>query len=218
MGRAGLNGVMVPRRPRSYYKTLTSLSRINLLHELQVGGSRTVEQLAAATGLHENTAREHLHRLIEVGLVRSEPIPRTTKGRPKILYRAADRPDDAARLERQRAAEARSAQVRRLLPLREIGPDRTPLDRQLDLLDDHMDQCGFDAEIEPDASRMTMHDCPFSDLAKDNPQVCQVHFALVKDTLRMADGPLEARELHPFSGPHDCTVDLVRTRAAAPSA
>jgi predicted ArsR family transcriptional regulator len=206
---------MVPRRPRSYYKTLASLSRINLLHELQVRGSRTVEQLAAATGLHQNTAREHLHRLIEVGLVRSEPIPRTTKGRPQILYRAADQPDDAACLDRQRAAEARSAQVRRLLPLREIGTPRTPLDRQLDLLDDHMDQCGFDAEIEPDASRMTMHDCPFAAIAKDNPQVCQVHFALVKDTLRLADGPLEARELHPFAGPHACTVDFVQTRARA---
>ncbi len=199
---------MAPRRPRSYFKTLTSLSRINLLHELQVNGSMTITELAAATHLHHNTAREHLHRLIEVGLVRSEPIPRTEKGRPKILYRAATERNDPARLARQRAADARTEQYRRLLPIREVGAARSPIDRQLDLLDDHMDQCGFDAEIDADGTRMTMHDCPFSGLAKDHPQVCQVHFALVKDALELADGPLEARELHPFAGPHDCTVDL----------
>lgn len=195
-------------RPRSYFKVLTSLSRINLLHELQVHGSMTVAELAAATGLHHNTAREHLHRLIDAGFVRSEPIPRTSKGRPKILYRATTHPGDPARRARRRAAEARTEQIRRLLPLREIGSDHTSLNRQLDMLDDHMDQCGFDAEITPDASVMTMHDCPFSNLAKDNPQVCQVHFALVKDALLLVDGPLEARELHPFSGPNDCTVDF----------
>jgi predicted ArsR family transcriptional regulator len=111
----------------------------------------------------------------------------------------------------------RTERLHRLLPLREIGSVHTPLDRQLDMLDDHMDQCGFDAEITKDASVMTMHDCPFSNLAKDNPQVCQVHFALVKDALLLVDGPLEARELHPFSGPNDCTVDLDNdTTIAAP--
>jgi predicted ArsR family transcriptional regulator len=60
-----------------------------------------------------------------------------------------------------------------------------------------MDQCGFDAAINTDASQMTMHECPFSELAKDNPQVCQVHFALVKDALQLMDGPLEALAVHP---------------------
>lgn len=199
---------MVPRRPRSYYKTLASLSRINLLRELQVNGSRTIAELAGATGLHHNTAREHLHRLIEVGLVRSETIPRTTKGRPMMLYRAATEPDDPSRKARRRAADARTEQFRQLLPVGEAGEDRTPLDHQLEILDDHMDQCGFDADINADAGRMTMHDCPFSTLVKDNPQVCQVHFALVQDALRLADGPLRARALHPHSSPHVCTVDL----------
>lgn len=205
----------MPYRPRSYFKALTSLSRINLLHELQIHGSMTVAELAAATGLHRNTAREHLHRLIDAGFISSEPIPRASKGRPMILYRAATHPGDPARRARRRAAEARTERFHRLLPLREIGSDHTPLDRQLDMLDDHMDQCGFDAEITQDASVMTMHDCPFSTLAKDNPQVCQVHFALVKDALLLVDGPLEARELHPFSGQNDCTVDLDNDTAIA---
>jgi predicted ArsR family transcriptional regulator len=55
---------------------------------------------------------------------------------------------------------------------------------------------------------MTMHSCPFADIARDNPQVCEVHFALVKDALELIDGPLTAQALHPFSGPDVCTVDL----------
>lgn len=199
---------MAPRRPRSYLKTLSSLSRINMLHELQVNGSMTVAQLASATGLHHNTAREHLHSLIDAGFVLSEPIPSTTKGRPKILYRAASRSDDSVRQVRRRAAEQRTEQYRRLMPLRAVESGSTPLDRQLDMLDDHMDQCGFDAVVDSDASHMTMHSCPFGDLARENPQVCQVHFALVQDALQLADGPLTARQLHPFSGPDACTVDF----------
>lgn len=199
---------MVPRRPRSYFKTLTSLSRINLLRELQVKGPRSIAELAEATGLHHNTAREHLHQLIDVGLVRSETIPRTGKGRPKLLYRTTTDWDDPARHTRLRAADARTEQYRQLPPLHGTETGHTALDHQLDVLDDHMDQCGFDAEIASDAGMMTMHDCPFSDLAKGNPQVCEVHFALVKDALRLADGPLRARAVHPFSGPHLCTVDL----------
>ena len=98
----------MPYRPRSYFKALTSLSRINLLHELQIHGSMTVAELAAATGLHRNTAREHLHRLIDAGFISSEPIPRASKGRPMILYRAATHPGDPARRARRRAAEART--------------------------------------------------------------------------------------------------------------
>ena len=201
-----LNRVMTYRH-RGNVKTLASLSRINLLHELQQHGTKTVIELAEATGLHHNTAREHLHRLIEAGFVSSESVPRTTKGRPKILYRAATGQDDPTRQARLRAAERRTQQFRKLLPICEVA-DRSQRDRQIDMLDDHMDQCGFDAVVEMDPMLMTMHGCPFSELAKNNPQVCQVHFALVKDALQLTDGPLEARELHSFPGAHDCTVDL----------
>jgi len=199
---------MAARRPRSYLKTLSSLSRINLLHELQVHGSMTVAQLAEATGLHHNTAREHLHRLIDAGFVHSEPIPRATKGRPKVLYRAATHPDDSIRVQRRHAAGVRSEQFHRMMPPRVVDAESTPVDRQFDMLDDHMNQCGFDAQVDLKASQMTMHSCPFAHLARDNPQVCEVHFALIRDALELIDGPLTAQAQHPFSGPDTCTVDL----------
>ncbi|MEO8528234.1 MAG: helix-turn-helix domain-containing protein [Pseudolysinimonas sp.] len=207
---------MVARRPRQYLKTLSSLSRVNLLHELQVHGSMTVAELAATTGLHHNTAREHLHRLIDAGFVHSEPIPRSTKGRPMVLYRAATHPDDTERVARRDAAGARAEQFHRMMPLREVGTEPTGLvDRQFDMLDDHMNQCGSDAQLDRDASHMTMHNCPFSSLARENPQVCKVHFALVKDALELEAGPLTARAVHPFSGPNTCIVDL--DNAATPA-
>lgn len=205
---------MVGRGPRSYLKALSSISRINLLHELQVHGSQTIAELAAATGLHHNTAREHLHRLIASGLVVSEPIPRTTRGRPKALYSAAAQADSSARAARRRAAELRATRVRGLLPLRAAMSDVTPMDRQVAMLDDHMAQCGFDIVVDVEASKMTMHECPFSELVRAHPQVCEVHFALVQDALGLEDGPLTARALHPFSGPNDCTVDLAQGQLA----
>lgn len=202
-----LNGVMATRHP-SNYRTLASLSRINLLHELQQRGSQTVTQLAKATGLHHNTAREHLHRLIDAGFVRSEPIPTDHKGRPKILYRAANRRGDLVGQGRLRAAKQRTEHVRKLLPMREVGHDPSPVDEQLDMLDDHMDQCGFDAVIDSDGQQMTMHDCPFAKLAHEHPQVCEVHFELAKDALNMVDGPVEVQSLHPFATPRDCVLKL----------
>lgn len=193
------------------YRTLASLSRINLLHELQQHGSKTITELAEATGLHHNTAREHLHRLIDAGFVDSEPVPSVTKGRPKLRYRAARGSDNPAKRVRQESAERRTALLRRMLPITEVTQPQTPKTRQLDALDDHMDQCGFDAEFDSSNTQMTMHDCPFADLARENPQVCQVHFALVQDALDIDDGPLVASNLHPFSGPKMCTVDVNET-------
>lgn len=202
-----MNGVMASRHHQDY-RTLASLSRINLLHELQQHGAKTIAELAASTGLHHNTAREHLHRLIDAGFVDSEPVPTVTKGRPKLRYRAARGADNPARRRRQLAADQRTDMMRRMLPLEDVSAERTPKSRQLDTLDDHMEQCGFDAEVNADATHMITHDCPFAGLAKDHPQVCDVHFALVKDALDVDDGPLKARELHPFAGPRTCVVDL----------
>ncbi len=202
---------MATRRPPDQ-RTLASLSRIRLLHELQQHGHKTVEELAAATGLHHNTAREHLHRLIETGFVSSETIPASSKGRPRIRYRAASEESDANAQERAAAAHRRTAQSRRQLPIGDLQQNRSAAELQLELLDDHMVQCGFDTEMDSEATatapRMTMHDCPYADIARQDPQVCAVHFTLVQAALHRVDGPVTARALHPFSGPSACTVDL----------
>lgn len=77
-------------------RTLAAASRVDLLHLLQRGGTHTVGDLARATGLHENTTREHLARLVHDGYAVREPETRTVRGRPRMLYRATS-PQDARR-------------------------------------------------------------------------------------------------------------------------
>jgi predicted ArsR family transcriptional regulator len=177
---------MPARGLRTYYKTLDSLSRINLLHALQTRGALTVDELAQATGLHPNTAREHLHRLIAVGLVRAEPILRGVRGRPVLRYRAS-----GATTGGERAREARAAQ-------------------QLAALDGHLGRCGFDAAIDRDASRLTLRDCPFAALSEGNPQVCEVHRTLIADALAASPGPVRAGRLQRLVTEHECTLELTR--------
>jgi predicted ArsR family transcriptional regulator len=215
-----LNNTMAAVRSPDY-RTLASLSRINLLRALQQGEPMTVEQLAAATGLHRNTAREHLHRLVAAGFVHCESQHKQARGRPRILYSTKVPRNDPALAERVRIATERARQVRQLVQRgRELPDTQSPDDarsidvtthaiqQQLDLLDDHMDRCGFDSTLDADALRMTMHDCPFLQLARKNPQVCEVHFGLVRETLAHADGPLEAEQLHPFAATNTCTLEL----------
>ncbi|MCO5293307.1 MAG: helix-turn-helix domain-containing protein [Homoserinimonas sp.] len=195
-------------RQRSSFKTLSSLSRINLLRELQVHGPMTIGELSKATSLHHNTAREHMHRLIDAGFVSFEKVYKNAKGRPQIRYRTATDPRDPSSGARVRAAEDRTRKLNQFVDPGCCSDPKTPTQKQLDLLDDHLDQTGFDAEIKMDAGKVAVHNCPFGDLARDNPQVCEVHFTLVKETLQLGQGPVRATELHRFETPSDCSIDL----------
>ncbi|WP_157962454.1 metalloregulator ArsR/SmtB family transcription factor [Homoserinimonas sp. OAct 916] len=210
---------------RPLYRTLASLSRVNLLRALQSGDRMTVAELAAATGLHHNTAREHLDRLISAGFVSREAEVRTSKGRPRQLYSIGQARTDPRLLKNIDEALRRSDQIRRLLRVDDVITPPTsvpgskteikhdnPRTDQLDLLDDHMDRCGIDATVKQEAEsarvQMQMQNCPYSTLAKAHPQVCQTHFKLVQDVLQRVDGPLEAESISPFADENHCTLDL----------
>src|SRR5665811_549832 len=204
------NSGMWSRRPPKY-RTLASLSRINLLYQLQQRGTMTVVDLAEAAGLHHNTAREHLHRLIADGFVTCEPEKRDTKGRPRMMYSAAtgaDHRDGSIRAAKVDAAQRRAERVRRMLAIVPVTWVPSPMMRQLDALDDHLDETGFDSRIAADGLHVQLHDCPFSELVEEHPEVCSVHFGLMQGVLDQAGGPLEAQELHPLAEPNSCTLDL----------
>ncbi|MFO7251663.1 MAG: helix-turn-helix domain-containing protein [Actinomycetes bacterium] len=52
-------------------------------------GPLGVQDVAAALGLHPNTARYHLDALVGLGLATREPGERGQAGRPRMIYRAA---------------------------------------------------------------------------------------------------------------------------------
>lgn len=184
----------------------------------------TVAELAEATGLHHNTAREHLDRLIAGGFVNREPEVRNSRGRPRQLYSLGQSPSDPRVQKLVAEALRRAEQVRRLLPAPDgSGSTRsaartTPstserndaLADQLDLLDDHLDRCGIDADVErvEDSTQVQLRRCPYSTLAKVHPQVCQAHLTLVQDVLQRVAGPLEAQSIHPFETEDHCELHL----------
>lgn len=78
------------------YRALASASRVTLLDALQHRDGMTVTELAEIAGIHPNTAREHLARLIDAGFVACEPEDRRTRGRPRMLYRVVAKPEHVA--------------------------------------------------------------------------------------------------------------------------
>lgn len=83
------------------------MAMVRMLQRL--GRPLGADEIAFEVGLHVNTVREHLDRLIESGLVTTETERRRTRGRPRILYSAT------AELEEPSDAKARDQLIRALL-------------------------------------------------------------------------------------------------------
>lgn len=70
------------------HRLLSCGSRLEILRLLaDAGGALTVEVIGAHVGLHANTVREHLDRLLAAGFVSRTAEVRVTRGRPRMLYR-----------------------------------------------------------------------------------------------------------------------------------
>jgi predicted ArsR family transcriptional regulator len=82
-------------------------------------------------------------------------------------------PEQLTRIE---AALERADQVRRLLSIPGRPRARTLMERQIDELEDFLERNGFDSKVETESMQVRLHNCPFADLAKNHPQVCEVHF------------------------------------------
>ena len=65
------------------YRGLSQPSRLRIMHELLVTPGQSLADLAAVTGLHENTLRDHLHVLESEGFVVRRTEHRGTRGRPR---------------------------------------------------------------------------------------------------------------------------------------
>ena len=206
---------------------------MQILHHLQqLGAPAGVEDVAGAVGLHPNTARENLDRLVAAQFVAKASEYRNARGRPRILYRAVPRP----------AAATLDARLREVLltvlaeghgspgetgagadpsaseDVEAVGGQggrsvahgqATERTHQLAALEAHLEDVGFDPEVEPDAARVHLWRCPFQDLATERTElVCSVHLKIVRDVMELEGGPLTAERLEPFVGPQHCLLHL----------
>jgi predicted ArsR family transcriptional regulator len=205
------------------HRALAEPSRGRILETLAAAGEPLdAAELAEQVGLHPNTVRWHLGVLAEAGLVTSSPEPRTSPGRPRIVFSAAEEdggrqdyrllaailagslsgsPDGAATAERAGTAWGRYL-VERPPPLARMTPGEAA-DHVVRLLDEH----GFEPERED--GDVLMHRCPFHDLAEQHGDVvCAVHLGLIRGALAEIGAPITATKLEPFVEPHLCRARL----------
>lgn len=192
---------------------LAAVSRVQILDLLRRAGTTlTVAQVADAVGLHQNTAREHLQTLVDGGFVDRETEVRTTRGRPRALYRypaPGQGREPGAGLDealRVRLAEVAIASYA-ARPPRAAGGD--PAWGQLAALEQHFAELGMEPEASPQERHVHLWRCPVRALARDHTAVvCRVHAELARQVLARTPGPLEVDRLEPFVGPEHCVLHL----------
>jgi predicted ArsR family transcriptional regulator len=204
---------------------------------------RTAAEVAGVLGLHTTTARFHLDQLESGDLVESwllrgavgrprklyrvptrtlPPVADTTGPLRELTALLAESwpstdegerltPEEAGRRWALRQAEAGDAEER--------SPARTPgawLGKVGEVLD-RLRGWGYQPEVRTEeggrAAELTLVDCPFLQLAQDNPAVvCGVHRGLLRGTLEsLGEGETEV-SLRPLVEPRVCRA-RVRTRA-----
>lgn len=193
------------------YGPISSYSRVRILHLVQTRAERTIGELCEATGLHANTVREHLQRLIEAGYIVPEPERRASRGRPRMLYSAVagpDAPSSPIARRKVRAAAERGDLMRRVMPWTETGlPEDAQ--HQLDALVDDLQEAGFDPVVDQDELTVDLSPCANAAAQAEHRDVlCAVHVGLMQGVLAEAGGPLTVDGLLPSCDPSQCHVQL----------
>lgn len=195
---------------------ISTFSRVQILHLVQSQSPRTIADICDATGLHQNTVREHLQRLIDGGYVIQATERRTTRGRPRTLYSAATgAPEASSPVARDKvtAAARRGDLMRRALPVTESDLGR-PATYQLDALIEHLEESGFEPVVDDRQLTVDLTPCPHAAARpKDRPVLCQVHLGLMQGVLTQAGGPLAAAFVRDPALPEECIVQLTDSAA-----
>ena len=208
------------------HRALADLRRERIVDELrEAPDGLDAAELARRLGLHPNTVRWHLGILADAGLVGSRPAPRTSPGRPRIVYSLEPEPTEHAADEHrllatvltgalagstdgnERAEEAGREWGRYLMardPLARAGDDEA-VGEVVNLLDGQ----GFEPEAR--GGEIHMHRCPFHALAEAQPEVvCAVHKGLMSGALSALGSELEVEGLDVFVRPDLCVARLSR--------
>ena len=188
-----------------------------------------VQELADRTGLHSNTVRFHLDRLVGDGMVQRQVEERGEPGRPRLSFTAAPRPDPArdsrnyqflaeilasyvaGTADHPAAAAVEAGRTwgryltERPAPYQRIS-GREAVTQLLRILDD----IGFAPELATDDPRqIRIPHCPFREVAETHREVvCAIHLGLMRGALDEMGAPVTADRLVPFIEPSLCLAHL----------
>ena len=214
--------------------------RLRVLERLRgAPGGLAVTDLAAELGLHSNTVRFHLNRLVAAGLVTREVARRDGPGRPRLTFAAVAEDDlpsgqrnyrlladmlagflagtspDAAGQSEELGRTWGRYLATRPAPARQVT-EAESLRELLRVLDD----IGFSprlAENDHEPQVLLRH-CPFREVADAHRDVvCSLHLGVMQGVLSEQRAPVEVTQLRPFVEPSLCVTDLSRRRMTASS-
>lgn len=194
-----------------------SSSREQILREVELRGPLALSDVVAATGLHENTVREHLERLRSDGRLRRHRAEAQGRGRPGWRWEAA-RADDVspyaglalALAESLASAADDPAEQARAAGIRwgsEIAQQRTDAERDARaFVVKLMREQGFAPHDTGDD--IVLHRCPLlAAAARRTDVVCSVHEGMIAGILRSRDEHADA-ELSPLRADGGCGLHL----------
>lgn len=219
------------RRPAAASETARAgVSRSRILELLRSAPQGLgVQELAEHTGLHANTVRFHLDRLVADGVADRQVTERAEPGRPRLVFTAAPRPDAAAdsrnyqflseilashlvgTSDRPSAAAVDAGRTwgryltERPPPYRRVSEEEA-VSRLLTILGD----IGFAPELDArDPRTILIPHCPFRELAESHREVvCAIHLGLMQGALAELEAPVTADRLVPFVEPSLCVAHL----------
>jgi predicted ArsR family transcriptional regulator len=192
-----------------------------------------VSDLAARAGLHTNTVRFHLDRLVTSGLVTRDIEPQRRPGRPRLTFAAVpDQDVGGGRRSYQLLAEmlagfiaetspdAASRSVGlgqawgRYLATRPAPGTKVTEEESVGELLRVLEDIGFApllAEDDEQRPQVLLRHCPFREVASAHPDVvCSLHLGVMQGVLAEQRAPMEATELQPFVQPSLCVGHLAR--------
>ncbi|WP_336646693.1 helix-turn-helix transcriptional regulator [Microbacterium sp. USHLN186] len=194
-----------------------SSTRERVLREVEARGSASLADLVAATGLHENTLREHLERLRQDGRLRRVRAEVRGRGRPAWRWSAppADAIDPYAGLALALADSLAATAPDPVGIARAAGeqwgdriaaqhPDAIGAPRTIVL--DVMREQGFAPDDE--GAEILLHRCPLlAAAARRADVVCAVHEGMIAGILRSRDATADATLL-PFHTDGACALRI----------
>lgn len=204
-------------------------ARARMLALLQdAGQAMTSTEVAERLAMHPNSARFHLEKLADDGIVDRERESRSAPGRPRLLYRVADAAPPAHRSYRllseilthaligQHPEPARAATEAGRAWGTTLAPPPSPQRlgdpaEAIDALVASMDLVGFDSHVvaEHESLRVEVSHCPFLEVAAQGHEVvCSVHLGLMRGVLEQVGGVVDVASLEPWVEPSRCVAHL----------
>jgi predicted ArsR family transcriptional regulator len=220
-----------PREPPPDSGSRAGTSRLRIMQLLrQAPDGLGVQELAERVGLHVNTVRFHLDRLVAEGVVARHAEERTEPGRPRHSFTAVAGPGTHPDLRSYRLlAEMLAGLVTESLPDPEAAAteagrawghylasrprpyrradEETSVAELLRLMDD----IGFVPQLAPAEQHreIRLRHCPFLEVAEEHREVvCSLHLGLMQGALAEMRAPIVTERLLPLVEPALCVAVL----------